>query len=128
VKPSGRRAWKTQPAVHAVFALDARQGDGVDLEIAPVAAAHGLAHGRGQVVAQLGAEDMQQMDRTSEQTGIQDLMARSLICLGNGCHVVVMSVLRWQNKLYGSPEIKYSIILALPMKAGKRLRIVSHAA
>jgi len=24
-----------------------------------------------------------------------------------------MSVLRWQNKLYGSPEIKYSIILAL---------------
>jgi hypothetical protein len=59
---------------------------------------------------------MQQMDRTSEQTGIQDLMARSLICLGNGCHVVVMSVLRWQNKLYGSPEIKYSIILALPMQ------------
>ncbi|NBV17854.1 MAG: hypothetical protein EBS11_15020 [Janthinobacterium sp.] len=55
------------------------------------------------------------MDRTSEQTGIQDLMARRLICLGNGCHVVVMSVLRWQNKLYGSPEIKYSIILALPM-------------
>jgi len=54
------------------------------------------------------------MDRTSKQTGIEDLMARSLICLGSDCHVVVMSVLRWQNKLYGSPEIKYSIILALP--------------
>ncbi|PHV14264.1 hypothetical protein GQ37_023905 [Janthinobacterium sp. BJB1] len=53
------------------------------------------------------------MDRTSKQTGIQGLMAYGLICLGNGCHVVVMSVLRWQNKLYGSPEIKYSFILAL---------------
>jgi hypothetical protein len=56
---------------------------------------------------------MQQVDRTPKQTRIEDLMAHSLICLGKDCHVVVMSVLRWQNKLYGSPEIKYSIIVTL---------------
>ena len=29
-----------------------------------------------------------------------------------------MSVLRWQNKLYGSPEIKYSIIFILLLPTG----------
>ncbi|KHA75868.1 hypothetical protein CSQ91_03985 [Janthinobacterium sp. BJB301] len=51
------------------------------------------------------------MDRTSKQTRIEDLMAHSLICL-SGYHEGHV-VLRWQNKLYGSPEIKYSIILTL---------------
>jgi hypothetical protein len=46
---------------------------------------------------------------------------------------MVMSVLRWQNKLYGSPEIKYSKYIisrhCRQLKAAwsKRLRIMQHA-
>jgi len=46
---------------------------------------------------------------------------------------MVMSVLRWQNKLYGSPGIKYSkYIIAhryrrLDSARNKRLRIMQHA-